>query len=141
MYMKPTPPLNSQLPSRWAAMGCAIATIGRNAASVRAANKNRLHIVSLSSEQFVGLRVLAREPDQSSPAPGGSCGTLRQRDGVIGAQTHGAVTRQGPPGHRGVIHEGNRRERQDIAPERRAGTERRGAADLPPHILRLSATD
>src|SRR5438552_1701698 len=124
MYMKPTPPLNSQLPSRCcAAMGCAIASIGRNAASVRAANKNRLPIVSLSSERFVGLvRLLAREPDESSPAPGGSCGTLRQGNGVAGAQTHGTVSRQGPACHRDVVSERDARQRDNRPSERRAGT-------------------
>src|ERR1051325_2721177 len=43
---------------------------------------------------------------------------LRQSDGVIGAQGHGTVSRQGSPEHGGVVHQGNRRERKDIAPRR-----------------------
>src|SRR5690242_13621572 len=79
VYAAPRPALNSQLPSRWAASGCASASIGRNAASVRAANKNRLRIRALPAVR------------------------LRQRDGVVGAQTHGTVSRQGSPEHRGVV--------------------------------------
>src|SRR6185436_5248258 len=66
---------------------------------------------------------------------------LREGNAVVAHQGHGPVARQSPAQQGGIGTEADARERQNVAFHRAPGPERGRTADLPVHVLRLSAAD
>src|ERR1700730_11804285 len=112
---------------------------GTRARSTAAGLAGRAGVAALAAVLRIRAHVHARA--SALRALGALGGRAARGVDVIRVQRDGAISRQGSTGHLRVGRQADARQRQDVADERRARTESRGAADLPVRVASSTAVE